>query len=107
MKKILIGHDGSKYSHKALKKAVELAVELGSTIIVLSVIPDLHLTELSLPVQFRENLVHRHSAAVLTPCSSRPSTKTPLRPLCHPGNVFFSAAFCVDMVFISPYNFFR
>ena len=47
MKKILIGHDGSKYSHKALKKALELAAELGSTVIVLSVVPDLHLTELS------------------------------------------------------------
>lgn len=47
MKKILVAHDGSKYSYRALKKAVELASELGSTIIVLSVIPELHLTELS------------------------------------------------------------
>lgn len=47
MKKILVAHDGSKYSQKALKKAVELATRLGSTIIVLSVIPELHLTELS------------------------------------------------------------
>jgi nucleotide-binding universal stress UspA family protein len=47
MKKILIAHDGSKYSYRALKKTVELASELGSTIIVLSVIPELHLTELS------------------------------------------------------------
>jgi nucleotide-binding universal stress UspA family protein len=47
MKKILIAHDGSKYSHKALKMAVDMAVRLGSSIIVLSVIPDLHLTELS------------------------------------------------------------
>jgi len=47
MKKILIAHDGSKYSQKALKKAVEMATQLGSTIIVLSVIPELRLTELS------------------------------------------------------------
>ena len=47
MKKILVANDGSKYSQKALKKAVELATRLGSTIIVLSVIPELHLTELS------------------------------------------------------------
>lgn len=47
MKKILIAHDGSKYSQKALKKALEMATQLGSTIIVLSVIPELHLTELS------------------------------------------------------------
>lgn len=55
MKKILIGHDGSKYSHKALKKGIELAAELGSTIIVLSVVPDLHLTELSPIDQSRLN----------------------------------------------------
>jgi nucleotide-binding universal stress UspA family protein len=47
MKKILIGHDGSKYSQKALKKAVEMATQLGSSIVVLSVIPELRLTELS------------------------------------------------------------
>ena len=47
MKKILIAHDGSKYSQKALKKAVELATQLGSSIVVLSVIPELRLTELS------------------------------------------------------------
>lgn len=47
MKKILVAHDGSKYSQKALKKAVELATRLGSTVIVLSVVPELHLAELS------------------------------------------------------------
>jgi nucleotide-binding universal stress UspA family protein len=47
MKKILIAHDGSKYSHKALKMAVDMAARLGSSIIVLSVIPELRLTELS------------------------------------------------------------
>jgi nucleotide-binding universal stress UspA family protein len=47
MKKILVAHDGSKTSDKALKKAVELAVGLNSALTVLSIIPELYLTELS------------------------------------------------------------
>jgi nucleotide-binding universal stress UspA family protein len=47
MKKILVAHDGSKISDKALKKAVEIAVGLGSSVTVLTVIPELYLTELS------------------------------------------------------------
>lgn len=47
MKKILVAHDGSKSSDKALKKAVELAISLNSSLTVLSVIPELYLTELS------------------------------------------------------------
>lgn len=47
IKKILSAHDGSKTSDKALKKAVELAVSLNASLTVLSVIPELYLTELS------------------------------------------------------------
>jgi nucleotide-binding universal stress UspA family protein len=47
MKKILVAHDGSKLSDKALKKGVEIAVRFGASLTVLSVIPDLYLTELS------------------------------------------------------------
>jgi nucleotide-binding universal stress UspA family protein len=47
MKKILVAHDGSKLSDKALKKAVEMALVLNSSLTVLSVIPELYLTELS------------------------------------------------------------
>lgn len=47
MKKILVTHDGSKASDKALKKAVEIGTKFESTIMVLSVIPELYLTELS------------------------------------------------------------
>lgn len=47
MKKILVAHDGSKLSDKALKKAVEIAVLYGSNLTVLSIIPELYLTELS------------------------------------------------------------
>jgi len=47
MKKILVAHDGSKSSDKALKKAVELAVNFNASLTVLSVIPELYLTELS------------------------------------------------------------
>ncbi|MDA8156307.1 MAG: universal stress protein [Actinomycetota bacterium] len=47
MKRILVTHDGSKASDKALKKAVEIGAKFESSITVLSVIPDLYLTELS------------------------------------------------------------
>ncbi|MCL4457968.1 MAG: universal stress protein [Nitrospirae bacterium] len=47
MQKILVAHDGSKSSDKALKKAVELAVKFNTSLTVLSVIPELYLTELS------------------------------------------------------------
>jgi nucleotide-binding universal stress UspA family protein len=47
MKKILVAHDGSKLSDKALKKAVEIASGFNSSLTVLSVIPELYLTELS------------------------------------------------------------
>lgn len=46
MKKILIAHDGSKSSEKALKKAFQIAETFGSSLTVLSVIPELYLTEL-------------------------------------------------------------
>jgi nucleotide-binding universal stress UspA family protein len=46
MKKILIAHDGSKSSEKALKKAFEIAEKFGSAVTVISVVPDLYLTEL-------------------------------------------------------------
>ncbi len=47
MKRILVAHDGSKLSDKALKKAVEIASRFGSSLTVLTVIPELYLTELS------------------------------------------------------------
>ncbi len=47
MQKILVAHDGSKSSDKALKKAVELAVNSNASLTVLSVVPELYLTELS------------------------------------------------------------
>lgn len=47
MQKILVAHDGSKSSDKALKKAVEMAISLNASLTVLSVIPELYLTELS------------------------------------------------------------
>jgi nucleotide-binding universal stress UspA family protein len=46
MKKILIAHDGSKSSEKALKKAFQIAETFGSSVTVMSVIPELYLTEL-------------------------------------------------------------
>jgi nucleotide-binding universal stress UspA family protein len=46
MKRILIAHDGSKSSEKALKRAFQIAETFGSSITVLSVIPELYLTEL-------------------------------------------------------------
>lgn len=46
MKRILVAHDGSKSSEKALKKATEIAKRFNSSITVISVVPELYLTEL-------------------------------------------------------------
>ena len=46
MKKILVAHDGSKSSEAALKKALEIAEKFGSAVTVISVVPELYLTEL-------------------------------------------------------------
>jgi nucleotide-binding universal stress UspA family protein len=46
MKKILVAHDGSKASEKAVKQAFELARKFNAGLIVISVIPELYLTEL-------------------------------------------------------------
>ncbi len=46
MKKILIAHDGSKSSDTALKQAIEIADKFGSSLTVISVVPELYLTEL-------------------------------------------------------------
>lgn len=47
MQKILVAHDGSKSSDKALKKAVELAINSNASLTVISVVPELYLTEFS------------------------------------------------------------
>jgi nucleotide-binding universal stress UspA family protein len=46
MQKILVAHDGSKSSDKALKKAVELSISSNGSLTVLAVVPELYLTEL-------------------------------------------------------------
>ena len=46
MKKILIAHDGSKSSDKALKQGLEIAEKFDAVVTVISVIPELYLTEL-------------------------------------------------------------
>jgi nucleotide-binding universal stress UspA family protein len=46
MKKILLAFDGSKTSEKALKKTLIIAEKFDSSVTVISVIPELYLTEL-------------------------------------------------------------
>ena len=46
MKKILVAHDGSKASEKAVKEACGLARKVKASLTVISVIPELYLTEL-------------------------------------------------------------
>ena len=46
MQKILVAHDGSKSSDKALKKAIELTTNFNSSLTILAVVPELYLTEL-------------------------------------------------------------
>ncbi|SRR5271169_4949381 len=46
MQKILVAHDGSKSSDKALKKALEISISFNASLTVLAVVPELYLTEL-------------------------------------------------------------
>jgi nucleotide-binding universal stress UspA family protein len=46
MKEILVAHDGSDSSGLALKKALEIAGKFNSSLTVISVVPELYLTEL-------------------------------------------------------------
>lgn len=43
--KILVGHDGSDYSNKALKKGAHIAQRENASLLVLNVVPDLGLTD--------------------------------------------------------------
>jgi len=47
MQKILVAHDGSKSSDKALKKAIELTTNFNASLTILAVVPELYLTELA------------------------------------------------------------
>ena len=44
---LLVAHDGSEQSNKALKKAVDLALLAKGSLVVLSVVPDLCMMEMS------------------------------------------------------------
>jgi nucleotide-binding universal stress UspA family protein len=46
MKRILIAHDGSKSSDRALRKGLDIAEKFNSAVAVITVIPSLYLTEL-------------------------------------------------------------
>lgn len=47
MKKILVAHDGSRPSSKAVRKTFEIAEKFQASVTVISVIPELFLTELT------------------------------------------------------------
>jgi nucleotide-binding universal stress UspA family protein len=47
MKKILVAHDGSKFAQKALRKGMEIANQFNGSLVVLAVIPELRITELT------------------------------------------------------------
>lgn len=88
MKKILVAHDGSKYSQKAMKKAIELAAPFGATIIVLSVVPEMRLTELSLIDQerLREAMEKEAKKTLEKAKTSAAKTKVPIKTVVKLGN---------------------
>jgi len=45
--KILVGHDGSEQADRALSRAVEMAAAMKASLLVLTVVPDLCMMELS------------------------------------------------------------
>lgn len=88
MKKILVAHDGSKYSQKAMKKAIEIAAPFGATLIVLSVVPEMHLTELS-PVdqdRLREAMEKEAKKNLEKAKVSAAKTKIPIKTVVKQGN---------------------
>ncbi len=88
MKKILVAHDGSKYSQKALKMAIEMALQFGSTLHVLSVVPELHLTEIS-PVdqeRLREALERETVKNLEKVKQAAALKKVPIKTLVRQGN---------------------
>jgi nucleotide-binding universal stress UspA family protein len=46
MKKILVAHDGSKPSEKAMRRAFEIEGKFGSSVTIVSVIPDFYLADI-------------------------------------------------------------
>ena len=88
MKKILVAHDGSKYSQKAMKKAIEIAAPFGATLIVLSVVPELRLTELS-PVdqeRLREAMEKEAKKNLEKAKVSAAKTEIPIKTVVKQGN---------------------
>lgn len=88
MKKILVAHDGSKYSQKAMKKAIEIAAPFGATLIVLSVVPEMRLTELS-PVdqdRLREAMEKEAKKNLEKAKVSAAKTKIPIKTVVKQGN---------------------
>ena len=88
MKKILVAHDGSKYSQKAMKKAIELAAPFGATLIVLSVVPEMRLTELS-PIdqeRLREAMEKEAKKTLQKAKISASKTKVPIKTIVKQGN---------------------
>ncbi len=87
MKRILVAHDGSKSSDKALKKALAIAENFNGAVTVLSVIPELYLTELMEMDRVRivESLTEE-TRRMMEKIKSRPMKIKSLKTLIKQGN---------------------
>jgi nucleotide-binding universal stress UspA family protein len=88
MKKILIAHDGSKSSEAALKKAFEIAEKFDSSVTVMSVVPELYLTELMEVdrVRILETLTEEAKKALMKIRKSTAASKKPVKTIVAQGN---------------------
>ena len=88
MKKILVAHDGSKYAQKALRKGVEIAGQFGGSLIVLTVVPELRITELTPldQVRLREALEERARKNLMKAERQLRKEAVPARTLVGQGN---------------------
>lgn len=87
MKRILVAHDGSKFSDKALKKAIDIASKFDSTVTVITVAPELYLTDL-LEVdrkRIHETLI-REAETVMRNVKKRAKGAKPVKTVIKRGN---------------------
>lgn len=87
MKSILLAHDGSRSSDKAMKKAFEIAQKFGSSISVISVAPELYLMELLEPDRKRiREMLTEEAEKIMKQIATKAKGIKPIKTIIKQGN---------------------
>lgn len=87
MKNILLAHDGSRSSDKAMKKAFEIAQKFGSSISVISVAPELYLMELLEPDRKRiRDMLTEEAEKIMKQIAKKAKGIKPIKTIIKQGN---------------------